>query len=121
MDALERVACYVGYCRRSPFISDFWDIVREYSSVRKRQLLEFVTASDRLPVGGAAGVEFVVQRNGGDDEVRLCCILPFKCGYLVKPYGPLRFLVLSANNVMLAATSNKCNVYQDITAAGVQR
>ena len=33
-----------------------------------RRLLEFVTASDRLPVGGARQVVFVVQKNGSGDE-----------------------------------------------------
>ena len=33
----------------------------------KRKLLEFVTASDRVPVGGLANIQFVVQKNGEED------------------------------------------------------
>ena len=71
VDALEVVTRYVGYSIQSRVIKDFWQVVRGYPPERKRQLLEFVTASDRVPISGAAGMEFVVQRNGGDDEVRV--------------------------------------------------
>jgi len=33
----------------------------------KRKLLEFVTASDRVPVGGMRNLQFTIQRNGVDD------------------------------------------------------
>ena len=33
----------------------------------KRKLLEFVTASDRVPVGGIKNLQFVVQRNGEEE------------------------------------------------------
>lgn len=32
------------------------------------RLLEFVTASDRLPIGGEARVNFIIQKNGEGDE-----------------------------------------------------
>ena len=32
-----------------------------------RKLLEFVTASDRVPVGGMRNLQFTLQRNGIDD------------------------------------------------------
>jgi hypothetical protein len=38
--------------RFSGFIRDFWDIIREYPNEKRAQLLEFVTASDRVPVNG---------------------------------------------------------------------
>lgn len=34
----------------------------------KRYLLEFVTASDRLPLKGLSSLEFVLQRNGPDTD-----------------------------------------------------
>ncbi|EEH19451.1 hypothetical protein PABG_01770 [Paracoccidioides brasiliensis Pb03] len=49
-------------------IRDFWDIVYRYSSMRKRQLLEFVTASDRVPVNGISSIMFVIQKNGTGDN-----------------------------------------------------
>ncbi|OAX82877.1 hypothetical protein ACJ72_02774 [Emergomyces africanus] len=49
-------------------IRDFWAIVRRYPQTRKRQLLEFVTASDRVPVNGISSIMFVIQRNGTGDS-----------------------------------------------------
>ncbi|KAH0538890.1 hypothetical protein FGG08_004546 [Glutinoglossum americanum] len=69
ISALEKSARYDdGYSPNHPLIKDFWSIVRSYTPLQKRQLLEFVTASDRVPVGGIGSVMFVVQRNGPDSE-----------------------------------------------------
>ncbi|KAJ5136688.1 hypothetical protein N7448_005242 [Penicillium atrosanguineum] len=51
-------------------IRDFWSIVQQYSPEKKAQLLEFVTASDRIPVNGIPSIMFVIQKNGVGD-VRL--------------------------------------------------
>ncbi|KAJ6188337.1 hypothetical protein N7519_003245 [Penicillium mononematosum] len=48
-------------------IRDFWDIVREYPNEKRAQLLEFVTASDRVPVNGISSIMFVIQKNGVGD------------------------------------------------------
>lgn len=68
-----------GYSAEHRVIKDFWSIVHDYSQERKRQLLEFVTASDRVPVNGIRSILFVIQRSGGDSEVSffLCFCLPF--------------------------------------------
>ncbi|KAK6346509.1 hypothetical protein TWF696_006634 [Orbilia brochopaga] len=67
--ALEAAAKYDdGYHPNHRCIKDFWAIVRTYDNAQRRALLEFVTASDRVPVSGIASVMFVVQRNGGDSE-----------------------------------------------------
>ena len=78
--SLEAVTRYEGgYNRRHRVIQDFWNIVHSWSSapsfkrkeagqIKVRQLLEFVTASDRLPVGGELRMLFVVQKNGVGDE-----------------------------------------------------
>ncbi|KAK7885425.1 hypothetical protein LTR67_010604 [Exophiala xenobiotica] len=71
IDELERTVTYEGYERNSDFIGDFWHVVRSFSPEQHRQLLEFVTASDRVPVNGLSSVQFVVQRNGDDDDTRL--------------------------------------------------
>lgn len=65
---LEKVVRYEGYSRDSPTIKDFWSVVREYKQPERKKLLEFVTASDRVPVGGMPGVTFVIQRNGEAEE-----------------------------------------------------
>ncbi|KAJ5479145.1 hypothetical protein N7530_004654 [Penicillium desertorum] len=48
-------------------IRDFWDIIREYPNEKRAQLLEFVTASDRVPVNGISSIMFVIQKNGVGD------------------------------------------------------
>jgi hypothetical protein len=60
-----------GYTRTHPTIMAFWEIVESYDISQLRKLLEFVTASDRVPVQGWRGVMFCVIRNGGDTEVGL--------------------------------------------------
>lgn len=70
IEGLEKTARYDdGYGPEHKTIRDFWNIVRAFSPERKRQLLEFVTASDRVPVNGIGSIMFVIQRNGPDSDV----------------------------------------------------
>ncbi|KAI8905195.1 hypothetical protein EDD86DRAFT_258264 [Gorgonomyces haynaldii] len=46
----------------------FWDIVHQMPLVSKKQLLNFVTSSDRIPLGGLQQLQFVIQRNGPDTD-----------------------------------------------------
>ncbi|UNI18063.1 hypothetical protein JDV02_004358 [Purpureocillium takamizusanense] len=64
---LRRYARYVGWDSSHQTIRDFWSIVKRYDDRMKRKLLEFVTASDRVPVGGMRNLQFVVQKNGEED------------------------------------------------------
>ena len=66
---LERVTRYDGgYDFFHPTIRQFWSVVHSWSQDKVRMLLEFVTASDRLPVGGVGKLVFTVQKNGVGDE-----------------------------------------------------
>jgi hypothetical protein len=66
---LRAAATYDGYEATSVYICDFWDIVLdEFTDDQRRKLLWFVTASDRIPLGGLRQVTFVVQKNGTDDS-----------------------------------------------------
>ncbi|KAI9796341.1 MAG: hypothetical protein M1833_006346 [Piccolia ochrophora] len=68
--ALEQITRYEdGYSPNHQTILDFWSILREFPAEDKRKLLEFVTASDRVPVSGVSSIQFIVQRNGPDSEV----------------------------------------------------
>lgn len=77
-----------GYSPQHPAIKDFWFVVRSFSEDELRRLLEFVTASDRVPVKGVASMTFTIQRNGTNDEVSLaalhdsCCIANVPSVYL---------------------------------------
>lgn len=69
VDGLEAAALYEsGYNASDATIQDFWHVVRSFSPDQIRHLLEFVTASDRVPVNGIKSVQFVIQRNGDGDE-----------------------------------------------------
>lgn len=61
---LRRYARYVGWDASHRTVRDFWSIVKKYDDRMKHKLLEFVTASDRVPVGGMRNLQFVVQKNG---------------------------------------------------------
>ncbi|KAF5858734.1 hypothetical protein ETB97_003843 [Aspergillus alliaceus] len=68
MDELERHARYEGgFGPGHRVIRDFWSIARRFPAEKKAQLLEFVTASDRVPVNGIASIMFVIQKNGVGD------------------------------------------------------
>ncbi|ETI27972.1 hypothetical protein G647_00421 [Cladophialophora carrionii CBS 160.54] len=67
IDELEHTATYDDYTATDPTILDFWSVVRSMSPEQHKQLLEFVTASDRVPVNGMKSVTFIVQKNGEED------------------------------------------------------
>ncbi|KAJ5383917.1 hypothetical protein N7517_001828 [Penicillium concentricum] len=56
-----------GFGPDNRVIRDFWNIVQEYPNEKRAQLLEFVTASDRVPVNGISSIMFVIQKNGVGD------------------------------------------------------
>ena len=51
-----------------PRIKEFWEIVQDMTEDQHRKLLEFVTASPRVPARGIDEVLFTIQRNGVGDE-----------------------------------------------------
>ncbi|RKO97102.1 hypothetical protein CXG81DRAFT_11343 [Caulochytrium protostelioides] len=66
---LETAAQYDdGYGPDHPTIQAFWRVVHRMPWSRKKKLLNFVTASDRVPVKGPGQILFVVQRNGPDTD-----------------------------------------------------
>jgi hypothetical protein len=65
---LKRYARYVGWDASHRTVKDFWSVVKRYDEGMKRKLLEFVTASDRVPVGGVKNLMFIVQRNGAEED-----------------------------------------------------
>ncbi|KAL8736729.1 MAG: hypothetical protein Q9166_000095 [cf. Caloplaca sp. 2 TL-2023] len=66
---LRKIASYDGgYTPEHQTIQDFWRTVEEFSPEQIGLLLEFVTASDRLPITGVSNISFSVQKNGEGDE-----------------------------------------------------
>ncbi|KAF2264692.1 hypothetical protein CC78DRAFT_463070 [Lojkania enalia] len=58
-----------GYSAAHSTIRDFWSIVEKYDADDRRRLLEFVTASERVPVTGFESVNFIIMRAGEDTEM----------------------------------------------------
>ncbi|KAI1513750.1 HECT-domain containing protein [Pyrenophora tritici-repentis] len=54
-----------GYTPTHSTIRMFWDIVERYDQDDARRLLEFVTASDRVPVTGYESITFAIHKIGG--------------------------------------------------------
>ncbi|EZF36488.1 ubiquitin-protein ligase E3A [Trichophyton mentagrophytes] len=66
---LQRHARYEGgWDGNHPIVKGFWRVVLRYPLEKRRRLLEFVTASDRVPVNGIGSILFVIQRNGVGDS-----------------------------------------------------
>ncbi|KAK5626355.1 hypothetical protein RRF57_002070 [Xylaria bambusicola] len=83
---LRRVARYSGWDANHRTIRDFWSVVKKFDNRMRRKLLEFVTSSDRLPVGGAANIQFVIQKNGEEDGVAARLPTAYTCyGHLLLP------------------------------------
>ncbi|KAI7870271.1 hypothetical protein BDF14DRAFT_1776662 [Spinellus fusiger] len=70
MEELQDVADYDdGYHAEHLVIRHFWSIVHHsLTGDQKRKLLFFVTASDRVPIGGLKELSFIIQRNGPDSN-----------------------------------------------------
>jgi hypothetical protein len=64
---MRRACRYIGWDASHRTVRDFWSVVKRYDLEQKKKLLEFVTASDRVPVGGMKNLQFTLQRNGVDD------------------------------------------------------
>lgn len=66
---LRRCARYEeGYSAAHHTIVDFWAIVEGFTQENCRHLLEFVTASDRVPVTGYESITFNIVRIGGEPD-----------------------------------------------------
>ncbi|RMZ88903.1 hypothetical protein DV736_g3861, partial [Chaetothyriales sp. CBS 134916] len=69
IDKLERAVTYEDFDKSSPYISEFWEVIRDFTPEQHRQLLEFVTASDRVPITGEASLHFTIQRQWEDTHL----------------------------------------------------
>ena len=47
---------------------NFWEIFYEFTDEQKKQLLAFVTGSDRVPVGGLSKMKIIIVKNGPDSD-----------------------------------------------------
>ena len=47
---------------------NFWEVVHEFSEDQKKQFLQFVTGTDRVPLGGLSKLKFMIVKNGSDSD-----------------------------------------------------
>jgi alpha-tubulin suppressor-like RCC1 family protein len=66
---LKKICKYEGDFVNKNYIDQFWRIFDSFSQEEKRSFLFFVTGTDRLPVGGAARMSLMIQKNGSDTEL----------------------------------------------------
>ncbi|KAL1525705.1 hypothetical protein AB1Y20_020551 [Prymnesium parvum] len=68
-EALERVAQYDdGYSRDHPTIQLLWEVIHSLPLEMKKKFLFFSTGSDRCPIKGLGNLNFVISRNGADED-----------------------------------------------------
>lgn len=66
---MQRGSQYLGYEAGDRVIQDFWSVVKEYDLEKKKKLLEFTTASDRVPMGGMRNFRLRIVKNGDRDDL----------------------------------------------------
>lgn len=82
--------------------------MREFDDLQVRQLLEFVTSSDRVPVNGVGSINFTIQKNGDEDLVStFCSSLPPYVLPLILNLLPLSLYVFINKN----KTNKKANFF----------
>ena len=66
------------------FSSNFWEVFYEFDEDEKKQLLAFVTGSDRVPVGGLSNLKLVIVKNGPDSDryYTTCTVYTPCCMYM---------------------------------------
>lgn len=69
MDGLQASTAYDGYTADDQVIKWFWEVVKSWDQDKKKMLLEFITASDRVPVNGVNVIGLVIQCAGRSDEI----------------------------------------------------
>lgn len=62
IDDLRKATQYDGYDPNSSYIRGFWRVVKGWPEAKQKQLLKFVNAAERVPLGGCSNLTFVIQR-----------------------------------------------------------
>ncbi|KAK3678526.1 hypothetical protein LTR78_001824 [Recurvomyces mirabilis] len=68
---LRRATRYEGYVANEPYIQAFWRVISTWSEAEQMGLVKFVTAAERVPIGGEKDITFVIQHSPGTDDERL--------------------------------------------------
>lgn len=65
---IRRFAWYDNFDEHEPYIEDFWTLFESWSQERRRGLLRFVIASDRMPPVGSSHIRIRIELAPGGDE-----------------------------------------------------
>lgn len=71
-----------GYTAETRVVRWFWEVMTTWPEAKQRQMLTFVTGSDRVPIGGLRSMKFVIYRKGGDSELLCSAATCFNTLYL---------------------------------------
>ncbi|EMC99447.1 hypothetical protein BAUCODRAFT_119031 [Baudoinia panamericana UAMH 10762] len=71
IDELRRAARHEGFDDDLTYIDTFWDIASRWPEETQKHLLKFVTAAERVPVGGASSITFIVRPGVAEDPEAL--------------------------------------------------
>ncbi|EDV20108.1 uncharacterized protein TRIADDRAFT_32551, partial [Trichoplax adhaerens] len=98
---LMAITQYEGYTKDNRVIKNFWDVALQLSKNKQRQLLSFVTGSDRIPVGGITEMNFKILYVENTDYLptsQTCfnqlCLPPYKSKHILKK----KLLIALANS-----------------------
>ncbi|KAI7546810.1 hypothetical protein KC331_g5389 [Hortaea werneckii] len=64
---LRKSTQYDGYEAKSKYIQNFWRLVSSWPEEKQKKLLKFVTAAERIPIGGASQLTFVIKKTVVED------------------------------------------------------
>ncbi|GAA5990126.1 hypothetical protein JCM5350_002515, partial [Sporobolomyces pararoseus] len=71
IETLRSVTTLHGFYEDDPVILNFWQVFAEFSAKRQKQLLAFVTSSDRIPSTGITALRLKITCMGRVDSERL--------------------------------------------------
>jgi hypothetical protein len=66
---LEESTKYEGYEKNDDSVRILWKVLHSLNNDDKRLFLKFTTGSDRVPIGGLKDLNFVVGKNGDDQDM----------------------------------------------------
>jgi E3 ubiquitin-protein ligase HERC3 len=71
-----------GYNADTRVVKWFWEVVATWNEAKQREMLTFVTGSDRVPIAGLSSMKFVIYRKGADSELLCSAATCFNTLYL---------------------------------------
>lgn len=71
INELRQAARYDGFNADGRYMRIFWSVVSGWPENKQKQLLKFVTAAERIPIGGPSNITFIIQRADAENDERL--------------------------------------------------